>query len=64
MVVVYRSWKNIACTRKCITLYYPIDMAVMIYQYIDEIIRLRHTNNSLLVKPYPSNPSKQHSRIE
>ena len=33
-------------------------MAVMIYQYIDEIIRVRHTNNSLLVKPYPSNPEE------
>ena len=41
-----------------ITFYYPINMAVMIYQNEEEINRLRITDNSLFVKPYPFDPEE------
>ena len=41
-----------------ITFYYPINMAVMIYQNEDEINKLRITDNSLFVKPYPFDPEE------
>ena len=41
-----------------ITFYYPINMAVMILQNEEEINRLRITDNSLFVKPYPFDPEE------
>ena len=41
-----------------ITFYYPINMAVMIYQHEEEINRLRITDNSLFVKPYAFDPEE------
>ena len=41
-----------------ITFYYPINMAVMIYQNEEEINRLRITDNSFFVKPYPFDPEE------
>ena len=41
-----------------ITFYYPINMAVMIYQNEEEINKLRITDNSLFVKPYPFDPEE------
>ena len=41
-----------------ITFYYPINMAVMIFQNEEEINRLRITDNSLFVKPYPFDPEE------
>ena len=44
--------------RNDIALYYPVNMAVMIYQCVEEVKRLRLTDNSLFVRPYPFDPEE------
>ena len=47
-----------------VALYYPVNMAVMIYQYIEEVKRLRLTDNSLFVRPYPFDPQEPNVIIQ
>ena len=47
-----------------VALYYPVNMAVMIYQYVEEAKRLRLTDNSLFVRPYPFDPEEPNVIIQ
>ena len=47
-----------------VALYYPVNMAVMIYQYTEEVKRLRLTDNSLFVRPYPFDPEEPNVIIQ
>ena len=47
-----------------VTLYYPVNMAIMIYQYIEEVKELRLTDNSLFVRPYPFDPEEPNVVIQ
>ena len=47
-----------------VALYYPVNMAVMIYQCIEEVKKLRLIDNSLFVRPYPFDPEEPNVIIQ
>ena len=47
-----------------VIVYYPVNMAAMIYQYVEDIDRLRLTDNSLFVKPFPFDPEEPNIAVE
>ena len=47
-----------------VTLYYPVNMAIMIYQYMEEVKKLRLTDNSLFMRPYPFDPEEPNVIIQ